>query len=89
MPTSQWRRLSQTKHVATVLRDITGSLPTPATFALHCNMCYTEIRNSSTLFTRIWNLGEALQIFRIPVNSVREFLVFNSTVIPDSSDCGT
>ena len=45
------------------------------THVLHGNSGFPEIRNSSTLFTRIRNLGEALQIFRIPVNSVREFRI--------------
>jgi len=40
---------------------------------LHVKTGFPEIRNSSTLFTRIRNLGEALQVFRIPVKSLREF----------------
>ena len=49
---------------------------------LHGNSGFPEIRNSSTLFTRIRNLGEALQIFRIPVNSVREFRIPVETLNP-------
>ncbi len=52
---------------------------------LHGNSGFPEIRDSSTLFTGIRNLGEAPQIFRIPVNSVREFRIpVETTAIPDS-----
>ncbi len=43
---------------------------------------FPEIRDSSTLFTGIRNLGEAPQIFRIPVNSVREFRIPVETLNP-------
>ena len=64
---------------------------------LHGNSGFPEIRNSSTLFTRIRNLGEALQVFRIPVKSVREFQGTSGdpksriyvTGMPDISDKGT
>jgi hypothetical protein len=47
---------------------------------------FPEIQNSSTVSTRIRHLGEALQIFRIPVDSVREFRIpVEATAIPDSS----
>jgi len=40
------------------------------------------VRNSSTLFTRIRNLGEALQKYRIPVNSLRQFRIPVETLNP-------
>ena len=55
---------------------------------LHGNSGFPEIRNSSTCFTGIRNLREALQIFRIPVNSLRQFRIpVETTVIPDLRDC--
>ena len=49
---------------------------------LHGNSGFHEIRDSSTLFTGIRNLDEAPHIFRIPVNSVREFWIPVETLNP-------
>ena len=53
---------------------------------LHVNSEFPEIRIASAFFTRFRSLGEALQLFRIPVKSVCEFQIpVETTAIPDSS----
>ena len=55
---SQWHHHKQkNKHVAFVLRDNPGSLPTSATFAFRLKLKYFQIvQLVHVCFVRIWNL---------------------------------